>query len=265
MADTRTVFITGAAAGIGRATALRFAARGFTVGAYDIDEKGLATLSAEINARGGTVHTGHLDVSDADEMSTRISEFVAAAGNRLDVMINNAGVLSAGRFADLDVAVQRRMIDINCAGVVNGAHAAFPHLRATPGSVLVNLSSASAIYGQAELAVYSATKFFVRALTEALDLEWAGDDIRVVDLWPLFVQTAMTHDIHTGTTASLGIRLTADDVADAVLKAVEPSWIRRRIHQVHFPVGTQTKAFALGSRFSPAWLTRWLNKRLSRA
>jgi len=84
-------------------------------------------------------------------------------------------------------------------------------------------------------------------------------------MWPLYVQTAMTDDIKTGTTESLGIRLTAQDVADAIAKAVEPSWLRRAIHQVHFPVGSQTKAMAAGARFSPAWLTRLANKRLARS
>ena len=60
-------------------------------------------------------------------------------------------------------------------------------------------------------------------------------------MWPLYVQTAMTDHIRTGTTESLGIRLTAQDVADAIVAAVEPSWLRRAIHQVHFPVGSQTK------------------------
>ncbi len=132
-----------------------------------------------------------------------------------------------------------------------------------PNSVVVNLASASAIYGQAELANYSATKFFVRGITEALDIEWNRYGIRVIAMWPLYVQTAMTDHIKTGTTESLGIRLTAQDVADAIVKATEPSWLRRAIHQVHFPVGSQTKVMAAGSRFSPAWLTRLVNKRLA--
>ena len=82
-------------------------------------------------------------------------------------------------------------------------------------------------------------------------------------MWPLYVQTAMTGDIKTGTTESLGIRLTAQDVADAIAKAVEPSWPRRAIHQVHFSVGSQTKVMAVGSRFLPAWLTRLIGKRLA--
>jgi NADP-dependent 3-hydroxy acid dehydrogenase YdfG len=263
MPNNRAVFITGAAAGIGRATALTFARNGFTVGGYDIDDIGLKTLADEIDQLGGKAVVGRLDVTDSNEMAQRVSEFAKTAGDRLDVMINNAGILLAGRFEDIDVARHLKEIDINARGVVNGLHAAFPYLKSTPNSVVVNLASASAIYGQAELANYSATKFFVRGITEALDIEWSRYGIRVIAMWPLYVQTAMTDHIKTGTTESLGIRLTAQDVADAIGKAVEPSRLRRAVHQVHFPVGTQTKFMFAGSRFSPGWLTRLINKRLA--
>ena len=192
-----------------------------------------------------------------------MGEFAKAAGDRLDVMINNAGILRTGRFEDIDISAQLKEIDINTKGVVNGLHAAFPYLRSTPKSVVVNLASASAIYGQAELATYSATKFFVRGITEALDIEWSTYGIRVIAMWPLYVKTAMTENIKTGTTESLGINLTAQDVADAIVAAVEPRLFRRVIHQVHFPVGSQTKVSAVASRFSPAWLQRLVNKRLA--
>jgi NAD(P)-dependent dehydrogenase (short-subunit alcohol dehydrogenase family) len=262
-AQQKSVFITGAAAGIGRATALTFARHGFTVGGYDIDEVGLKTLADEVDRRGATAVIGHLDVTDPDEMAQRVGEFASTAGGRLDVMINNAGILRAGRFEEMDIAGHLKEIDINTKGVVNGLYAAFPYLKSTPNAVVVNLASASAIYGQAELANYSATKFFVRGITEALDLEWQRYDIRVIAMWPLYVQTAMTENVKTGTTESLGIRLTAQDIADAIVAATEPSKLRRAIHQVHFPVGSQTKMLAAGSRFSPGWLTRLVNKRLA--
>jgi NAD(P)-dependent dehydrogenase (short-subunit alcohol dehydrogenase family) len=262
-AQQKSVFITGAAAGIGRATALTFARQGFTVGGYDIDEVGLKTLADEVDQRGAKAVIGHLDVTDPDEVAQRVGEFVNAAGGRLDVMINNAGILRAGRFEEMDIAGHLKEIDINTKGVVNGLHAAFPYLKSTPKAVVVNLASASAIYGQSELANYSATKFFVRGITEALDLEWQRYDIRVIAMWPLYVQTAMTENVKTGTTESLGIRLTAQDIADAIVAATEPSKLRRAIHQVHFPVGSQTKVLAAGSRFSPGWLTRLVNKRLA--
>jgi NADP-dependent 3-hydroxy acid dehydrogenase YdfG len=265
MALQKAVFITGAAAGIGRATALSFANAGYVVGAYDVDESGLTSLAEEIERLGTRAVTGHVDVTDADETTHRVAEFAEAAGKRLDVMVNNAGILVAGRFEEIAVEAHHREIDVNTKGVINGLHAAFPHLKSTPGSVVVNLASASAIYGQAELATYSATKFFVRAITEALDVEWSRYGIRVVAMWPLYVRTAMTHDITTGTTDSLGIRLTAQDVADDIVMAVDPPLPRRLIHQVHYPVGRQAKAMALGARFSPAWLTRLVNKRLARA
>jgi NADP-dependent 3-hydroxy acid dehydrogenase YdfG len=258
----KTVFITGAAAGIGRATALTFARNGYTVGGYDLDEVGLKSLAAEIETLGGRAVTGHLDVTDPDEMAQRLGEFADAAGGRLNVMINNAGILRAGRFEDIALSAQLKEIDINTKGVVNGLHAAFPYLRATPNPVVVNLASASAIYGQPELATYSATKFFVRGITEALDIEWNRYGIRVIAMWPLYVKTAMTENVRTGTTESLGIRLTAQDVADAIVAAVEPSLLRRVVHQVHFPVGSQTKASALTARF-PLWLQRLINKRIA--
>lgn len=259
----RSVFITGAATGIGRATALLFARRGYLVGGYDVDESGLQLLSGDVAAVGGVCTVGYLDVTDAREVSRRLTEFVAAADGRLDVLINNAGLLNAGHFEEIPLEKHHRTIDVNVKGVVNGLHAAFPFLKATPGAVVVNLSSASAIYGQAELANYSATKFYVRAITEALNIEWADHDIQVIDMWPLFVHTAMTRGLHTGTTDALGIRLSAFDIAEDIMAAVDPPWSRRLLRQVHFPVGNQAKVFASAARFSPAWLSRLMNKRLA--
>lgn len=255
------MFITGAAAGIGRSTALKFARSGYLVGAYDIDETGLASLSRAITSTGGRVVTGTLDVTQPEQWKERLEEFAVEADGRLDVLVNNAGVLVAGRFEEMPLELHKRQIDINFNGVVYGTLAAFPYLKATRGAQVVNLCSASAIYGQPELVTYGATKFAVRGITEALDLEWAEYDISVKAMWPLFVQTAMTKDVSTGTTNSLGIKLTADDVSEAIFNATQPS--KRLVHKVHFPVGLQSKALSLGSRFSPAWLTREVNRRLS--
>lgn len=260
--DSPTVFITGAAAGIGRATALVFAQRGYRVGAYDIENAGLATLHDEITAGGGDVTIGTLDVVDAADWTRQLEAFTGRS-RRLDILINNAGVLSAGRFEEVALDVQRRMIDINIYGTMAGMHTAFTFLRDTPRSQVVNLCSASAIYGQPELAVYSATKFGVRGLTEALELEWRRYGIRVIAMWPLFVATAMVDGVATGSTRSLGVHLSAGDVAKAIYAATHPR--RNRPSRVHYPVGRQTKVLAALSQVSPNWAARLLNGAISRS
>ena len=258
---TPTVFISGAAAGIGRATALLFARRGYRVGAYDVDLAGLASLREEISGAGGDVSIGQLDVTEAADWAAQLEAFTGAS-RRLDILINNAGVLSSGRFEQIPLATQRRIVDVNVYGVMAGLHTAFPYLRDTPGSQVVNLCSASAIYGQPELATYSATKFAVRGLTEALELEWRRYGIRVIAMWPLFVQTAMVDGVETGSTRSLGVHLNAEDVAESIFAATRS---RSRLARVHYPVGRQTKVLASLSQVSPNWVQRLMNKAVTRS
>ena len=262
MSDTApTIFISGAAAGIGRATALAFARRGYRVGAYDIDIAGLASLREAITATGGDVAIGQLDVADADDWAEQLAAFTGGP-RRLDILVNNAGVLSSGRFEDIGLQTQRRMVDINFYGTVAGLHTAFPYLRDTARAQVVNLCSASAIYGQPELATYSATKFAVRGLTEALELEWRRHDIRVIAMWPLFVATAMVEGLETGSSRSLGVHLTAEDVAEEIYATTRPN--RTWLPKVHYPVGRQAKLFTGLAQVSPSRIQRLLNKTVSR-
>lgn len=256
-----TVFITGAAAGIGRATALTFARHGYRVGAYDVDLAGLESLRDEIAGSGGEVAIGHLDVTDATDWADQLATFTGSS-RRLDILVNNAGILSSGHFEEIPLEVQRRIVDVNVGGVLTGLHTAFPYLRDTRGAQVVNLCSASALYGQPELATYSATKFAVRGLTEALELEWTRFGIRVLAMWPLFVQTAMVDGVETGATKSLGVHLTAADVADAIYSATHPN--RTWLPKVHYPVGRQTKVFAALAQVSPNVVQRFLNKSVTR-
>lgn len=250
-----SIFITGAAAGIGRACAHYFAAQGWFVGAFDVDEVGLASLRAELGNQ--RCLTAVLDVTDADAWSRVLARFWDTAGQRLDVLVNNAGVLASGDFADIPLGQQQRIVQINVQGVINGCHTAFPYLKRTPDACVVNLASASAIYGQPGLATYSASKFAVRGLTEALDAEWHGHGIRVRSVWPLFVQTAMVRGMDIASVKSLGVRLTSDDVAQAVFAASQD---RASIASVHRTVGIQAGALRLATRLSPDFVTRWLNR-----
>ncbi|NGP09282.1 SDR family oxidoreductase [Rhodococcus sp. 14C212] len=249
--NSPSVFVTGAASGIGRATALLFARRGYRVAAVDVDAAGLEVLAAE---QPGIV-TGVLDVTDAPGWERTLKGF--CADGTLDLLVNNAGLLASGPFETTALERHRQMVGVNVTGTITGCHSAFEYLRRTPGAQVVNLCSASALYGQPELATYSATKFAVRGLTEALDLEWSPHGIRVIALWPLFVETAMTQDLNVGAARRLGIRLTADDVARDLYDLTRPG---RRPAGVHHAVGWQAKAFAALAQVTPTRLNRLVNR-----
>lgn len=246
-----SIFITGAAAGIGRAAALHFSRQGWFVGAFDVDEVGLAGLKAEL----GECVTGKLDVCDYTAWEMALESFFVAAGGRLDVLLNNAGILASGPYENTPIERHHLIVDINIKGVMNGCHAALPWLQRTPRSRVINMASASAIYGQPSLATYSATKFAVRGLTEALDLEWQQFGIRVMSVWPLFVQTAMVDGMDAKSISALGVKLTAQDVANVIWQAA----MHDGRPKVHWPVGLQSKLFQQTSKYSPEWLNRFIN------
>ncbi|GAB4585983.1 SDR family oxidoreductase [Nocardia sp. IFM 10818] len=255
----RAVFVTGAGAGIGRAIAQRFAVEGWTVGLYDIDPVAVRAVADEI---GGPTITGGFDVTDPEGWRTALAGFVAATG-RLDVLVNNAGILVSGAFGEIPLEAQHRVLEVNVNGVLNGCHCALPYLRATAGSRVVNLASASALYGQPGLAAYAASKAAVRSLTEALDLEWRRYGIGVCDVLPLFVATHMVDEVNRGADSakSLGVHLTPADVADQVWRAAT----RTRAYDPHRLVGWQTKLLNAGMTLSPGWLNRLVVGRLSNA
>jgi NADP-dependent 3-hydroxy acid dehydrogenase YdfG len=249
-----SIFITGAAAGIGQAAARHFAAQGWLVGLFDIDEAGLAALVTELGT--DKALAGQLNVADASAWQPALATFYQWAG-RLDVLLNNAGILASGPFESIPLSRQHQLVDINIKGVMNGCHAALPFLRQTRGSRVINMASASAIYGQPSLATYSATKFAVRGLTEALDLEWQAYGIRVMDIMPLFVQTAMVDGMNAKSLRSLGVNLTAEDVASVVWQAANHQGLRP---QVHWPVGHQARLLYRATGLTPDWVTRLITR-----
>ena len=187
MGDTRYIFITGAASGIGRATAMRFASEGWMVGAADLDEAGLASLRSELGDNQCSVYP--LDVTDAEMFNGVISEFAEWSGGQLDVLYNNAGIGLSGYFEDIPLERSLDIINVNLVGVIHGIYAALPLLKQTPGSLCFSTSSSAATYGAPSLAVYAATKFAVKGLTEALAVELSRHDVRVADVLPGLIDT----------------------------------------------------------------------------
>ncbi|MEM6412992.1 MAG: SDR family NAD(P)-dependent oxidoreductase, partial [Pseudomonadota bacterium] len=167
----KSIFITGGASGIGAQTGRHFARKGWFVGLFDIDEAGLKQTANAIGE--ANCMTGILDVRHSDDWSVAIDAFGQATGGKMHVLFNNAGIGKHGWFEDVDDHDSDAMIDINVKGVVKGVYAALPLLKVTNGARIVNVASTAGFVGSPQLAVYSATKFAVRGLTEALDVEFA--------------------------------------------------------------------------------------------
>jgi len=218
-APVKTVFITGAGRGIGLATAQHFAAQGYFVGLYDLDMQAVREVAASDDFPAAC--SGFCDVTDRNSVQLALEHFSSETGGRMDILVNNAGTLAHGHFEDIEPDAHDLMLEVNVRGLTQVAQAAFPMLRDTPGSCLVNLCSMSSVHGVPLLAVYSASKFYVNGLTEALSLEWEEHDIRVTCVKPPVVKTAMGDAVNAGYGDSRGRDMSAQDVARAIHKAVE--------------------------------------------
>lgn len=217
---TQSIFITGAASGIGKATAKLFASRGWLVGIFDVDEAGLASLEAELGKN--QCVRGKLDVTSESSWADAVAEFGRKTDGKMNALFNCAGILRMSPFEELPSSESRAQVMVNVMGPIYGIYAALPLLEKTDGACIVNMSSASAIYGVPELAVYSATKFAVRALTEALDLEFRKKKIRVADIMPSYVQTPMVANqtYRAKSLKTMGVKLKAEDIAACCWDAV---------------------------------------------
>jgi NAD(P)-dependent dehydrogenase (short-subunit alcohol dehydrogenase family) len=188
MAKTRkSIFITGAASGMGRETARLFAKKGWFVGGYDVNEAALEDLQAELGAANCLVR--RLDVTKREDYRAALDDFGPAAGGRLDLLYNNAGIGRGGPFAEQPFEDIVAVVQVNLLGVLIGIYEAIPLLKATPGSLCFTTSSSSATFGMPGIAVYSATKHAVKGLTEALSVEFKAMGVRVADVLPGLIDT----------------------------------------------------------------------------
>ncbi|MFE4258391.1 SDR family oxidoreductase [Streptomyces sp. NPDC056883] len=227
--EAKVVAITGASSGIGEATARRLAADGHRLflGARRTDR--LESLSREIDEAGGTAAFQRLDVTDAAD----VRAFVAAAREqygRVDVMVNNAGVMPLSPLDALEVDDWDRMIDVNVRGVLHGIAAALPVMRAQGGGHFVNVASVGAYEVSPTAAVYCATKFAVRAVSEGLRQESDGS-IRVTLVSPGVTESELADGIadpsaREAMKAYRAVALPASAIAGAIAYAVaQPSGV----------------------------------------
>lgn len=190
--DGKVALLTGAASGIGRATALRLAADGANIAGFDRDGEGLASLADEVATAGGAMTTTVGDVSVRESCLAAVEEAVEAHG-RLDVLANIAGVCWSEHVADTTEESWNRMMGINVSGVFWCCQAAIPHLIATNGNI-VNIASNAGLMGQAYTVAYSTTKGAVVNMTRSLAMEFMKEPIRINAVAPGGVDTSMTRN-----------------------------------------------------------------------
>jgi short-subunit dehydrogenase len=185
----KSILITGAASGIGRETALFFAKNEWFVGIFDVNETGLKSLESDIGV--SNCFAGFMDVTDSESVQNGIDAFASKTGGRLDVLLNNAGILKFGLFENVPIKNHLQIVDVNIKGCLNCIYYCLPYLKKTADARIINLSSISSLYGVPELAVYSATKHALSSMTEALDIELEPYGIKVCDIKPPYVRTPM--------------------------------------------------------------------------
>ena len=222
--EGKVVVITGASSGLGEATARMLSAHGAVVvlGARRVDR--IEALAKELSDAGGRALALQTDVTRAADVQRLVDATVEKFG-RIDVLVNNAGLMPSSPLERLKIADWDRMIDVNIKGVLYGIAAALPHMKAQKGGHIVNVSSVAGHRVRAGTAVYSATKHAVRVLTEGLRQEVKPYDIRTTIVSPGAVATELPDsiteaDVQAGVKAFYEIAIPADSFARAVVFAM---------------------------------------------
>jgi clavulanate-9-aldehyde reducatase len=225
--DGKAAAITGASSGIGEATALALARAGAAVALGARRRDRIDALARRIQEETGNTAVA-LEVDVSDEAQARA--FVAGAAERLgrlDVLVNNAGVMLLGTVESGAAADWRRMVEVNLLGLLYCTHEALPIMRAQGGGDIVNLSSIAGRTARAGSAVYNLTKFGVNAFSEGLRQEVAEGGIRVIVVEPGFVDTELqghnsddVREVLEARREEIGDVLAPEDIAEGILYAV---------------------------------------------
>jgi NAD(P)-dependent dehydrogenase (short-subunit alcohol dehydrogenase family) len=185
----KVVLITGAASGIGRATAVRLAGEGARLFLVDLAKEGLDETAKHCAAAGGEVECAPCDVSQEDQVNDAVAGCVDRFG-QLDVLVNVAGILLLAHTHETTAAQWQKILDVNLTGTFLFCKAALPHLLGSSGNI-VNTSSTSALAGMPYGAAYGASKGGVLALTRALAVEYGAQGVRVNAICPGSIKTPM--------------------------------------------------------------------------
>lgn len=228
----KVALVTGAAGGIGSATARKFAAGGAQVVVADIDEGGAHAIAEKIRATGGDATAVAVDVADSASVQAMVAFTVATYGG-LDIAHNNAGIVGAGaNIADMPDQTWQRGIDVMLSGVFYGIKHEVPAMLARGGGAIVNTSSGAGLIGFPGMANYVAAKHGVIGLTKTAALEYIGQGIRINAICPGTARSRMVDEWMQGSAEAeaqvaalhpIGRIADADEIAEAVLWLASPA------------------------------------------
>jgi NADP-dependent 3-hydroxy acid dehydrogenase YdfG len=221
--ESKVILITGASSGIGEGAARLLAAQGhrLVIGARRTDR--LVELTESLQSAGGIVRYRELDVTSSEDVAA-FARFALDTFGRIDVLVNNAGVMPLSPLNALKVTEWNRMIDVNIRGVLHGIAAVLPAMEQQGQGQIINISSIGGLSVTPTAAVYCATKFAVRAISDGLRQE--TDKVRVTVICPGVVESELADSISDDTARSAmqefrRIAITPDAIARAIAYAVE--------------------------------------------
>ncbi|MDR3665053.1 MAG: SDR family oxidoreductase [Mycobacterium sp.] len=247
----KVIAITGAARGIGRATAKALLARGAHV---VIGDRDIAALESAVTGLGkfGTVTGYPLDVTDHESFSVFLDKARSDGAGHLDVLINNAGVMPIGPFLDESERSIRSALEVNLYGVLTGCQLVLPEMIARRRGHIINIASMSGLIPLPGQVVYNATKFGVVGLTTALADEVAPHGVQVSVVMPPFTNT----ELISGTTETLATKpVEPEEIAAAIVKTLDKP-------KTHVSVPPPLRFIAQTTQLLGPRGRRWMNKRL---
>ncbi len=252
--NKKSIFITGAGQGIGKATAKYFAEKGWYIGLSDMNEVTVKAVQQEIGAANSSVHIA--DVTNKEQLAKAIADFGEITRGKMNVVFNNAGILFPGGFEKVPLEKHHKVFEVNVNGIMNSTFYALPLLKNTPNSCVISMCSLASVYGSPELTAYHASKSAVKSLTEGWSILFKKFGIHVCDILVAFVDTPMVIDELEAMKMSKeeAVKVTPREIAQAVWKAVHSK-------KMHHLVGSDAKSLTFLKWLLPqSWFEGVLKK-----
>ncbi|OUS76182.1 3-ketoacyl-ACP reductase [Paenibacillus sp. MY03] len=218
--EGKVAIVTGAARGIGKATAVALAKEGVNVGLVARSEASLKEVAEELKGLGVKVAYATADISSKEQVEAAVEALRSELGSA-DILINNAGIATFGTVLDMDPEEWKRIIDTNLLGTYYVTRAVLPQLIEKSGGDIINISSTSGLSGAATSSAYSASKFAVIGFTESLAQEVRRNNIRVTALNPSTVATDLALDLNLIKENNDSKFMQAEDIAEVIVNQLK--------------------------------------------